>query len=139
SLCCCMLCFFFFQAEDGIRDPLVTGVQTCALPILRGKAFEEDLVVADLNVDAVARARMAHGRKKWLAGRAAGAVERVVISEPYVPKKRARTVVAGAVPLDPLEEVYRGLVLGVRDYVGKNGFRRFVIGLSGGIDCALAA
>jgi len=62
-----------------------------------------------------------------------------VISEPYVPKKRARTVVAGAVPLDPLEEVYRGLVLGVRDYVGKNGFRRVVIGLSGGIDSALTA
>src|SRR5947208_831203 len=29
-----MLFFFFFQAEDGIRDDLVTGVQTCALPIL---------------------------------------------------------------------------------------------------------
>src|SRR5258708_31557353 len=29
-----MLLFFFFQAEDGIRDDLVTGVQTCALPIL---------------------------------------------------------------------------------------------------------
>src|SRR5207247_5448707 len=28
-----LFCFFFFQAEDGIRDPLVTGVQTCALPI----------------------------------------------------------------------------------------------------------
>src|SRR6266536_3728374 len=28
-----ILSFFFFQAEDGIRDPLVTGVQTCALPI----------------------------------------------------------------------------------------------------------
>src|SRR5438105_15539720 len=28
--------FFFFQAEDGIRDPLVTGVQTCALPIWTG-------------------------------------------------------------------------------------------------------
>src|SRR2546425_5584103 len=28
-----MLSFFFFQAEDGIRDKLVTGVQTCALPI----------------------------------------------------------------------------------------------------------
>src|SRR2546425_4078877 len=27
--------FFFFQAEDGIRDKLVTGVQTCALPIYR--------------------------------------------------------------------------------------------------------
>src|SRR5207247_5648597 len=32
---CVVVCFsfFFFQAEDGIRDPLVTGVQTCALPI----------------------------------------------------------------------------------------------------------
>src|SRR2546430_9359341 len=29
-----MLRFFFFQAEDGIRDLTVTGVQTCALPIL---------------------------------------------------------------------------------------------------------
>src|SRR5205809_4325796 len=29
----CLL-FFFFQAEDGIRDVAVTGVQTCALPIL---------------------------------------------------------------------------------------------------------
>src|SRR5215469_17813118 len=31
-----MLCFFFFQAEDGIRDLYVTGVQTCALPISPG-------------------------------------------------------------------------------------------------------
>src|SRR5205823_7303047 len=30
-----ILVFFFFQAEDGIRDKLVTGVQTCALPIWR--------------------------------------------------------------------------------------------------------
>src|SRR2546425_8860522 len=29
--------FFFFQAEDGIRDKLVTGVQTCALPILQSR------------------------------------------------------------------------------------------------------
>src|SRR5438132_941875 len=31
----CFVCFFFFQAEDGIRDHCVTGVQTCALPILK--------------------------------------------------------------------------------------------------------
>src|SRR2546423_2282320 len=31
NMCVCF--FFFFQAEDGIRDKLVTGVQTCALPI----------------------------------------------------------------------------------------------------------
>src|SRR2546421_6112083 len=30
---CFLLFFFFFQAEDGIRDLIVTGVQTCALPI----------------------------------------------------------------------------------------------------------
>src|SRR2546425_9684745 len=38
------LSFFFFQAEDGIRDKLVTGVQTCALPIfmaVREAAFQE--------------------------------------------------------------------------------------------------
>src|SRR2546425_353790 len=33
-LCMVLFVFFFFQAEDGIRDKLVTGVQTCALPIL---------------------------------------------------------------------------------------------------------
>src|SRR2546421_8616318 len=35
-----MLFFFFFQAEDGIRDLIVTGVQTCALPISRGYTTE---------------------------------------------------------------------------------------------------
>src|SRR5437762_6494540 len=33
-----VICFFFFQAEDGIRDTSVTGVQTCALPISRADA-----------------------------------------------------------------------------------------------------
>src|SRR5256885_2876888 len=37
----CHQCFFFFQAEDGIRDYKVTGVQTCALPILRQAMLEE--------------------------------------------------------------------------------------------------
>src|SRR5206468_1811171 len=32
-----LITFFFFQAEDGIRDLIVTGVQTCALPISRGR------------------------------------------------------------------------------------------------------
>src|SRR2546430_13144613 len=33
-----LVSFFFFQAEDGIRDLTVTGVQTCALPIFDGGA-----------------------------------------------------------------------------------------------------
>src|SRR5207253_6433505 len=35
----CMFLFFFFQAEDGIRDGHVTGVQTCALPISQRVGF----------------------------------------------------------------------------------------------------
>jgi len=41
--------------------------------------------------------------------------------------------------LDPLEEVYRALVLGLGDYVRKNGFAKVILGLSGGIDSALTA
>src|SRR2546422_10470824 len=37
----CMFFFFFFQAEDGIRDVAVTGVQTCALPILELSAVPQ--------------------------------------------------------------------------------------------------
>ena len=42
-------------------------------------------------------------------------------------------------PLGEIEEIYAALVLGTRDYVQKNGFKRVVIGLSGGIDSALVA
>jgi NAD+ synthase (glutamine-hydrolysing) len=42
-------------------------------------------------------------------------------------------------PLDDDEEMYAALVLGLRDYVGKNGFTEVVIGLSGGIDSAVTA
>src|SRR2546425_8775052 len=43
-----MSLYFFFQAEDGIRDKLVTGVQTCALPISseRGYTFQAIYIVS---------------------------------------------------------------------------------------------
>src|SRR2546422_681446 len=43
--------FFFFQAEDGIRDVAVTGVQTCALPICLIEASPHDAAKAYLAVD----------------------------------------------------------------------------------------
>ena len=107
--------------------------------IARGKAFEEDLIVADINMEAAARASRTHGRKKFLPRRVASAVEVCVASLPSVPKNRARVIPDMATVLDPLEEVYRALTLGVRDYVKKNGFTRVVIGLSGGVDSALTA
>src|SRR5256885_6885606 len=42
--CVRSLIFFFFQAEDGIRDYKVTGVQTCALPILFGDESDDNAV-----------------------------------------------------------------------------------------------
>src|SRR5690606_40772100 len=51
-----LLFFFFFQAEDGIRDFHVTGVQTCALPI-----FSDDTVLS-LDDPALDQALAAHAR-----------------------------------------------------------------------------
>src|SRR5690348_18155000 len=42
--------FFFFQAEDGIRDGRVTGVQTCALPILPGCVISPDPVIINIPI-----------------------------------------------------------------------------------------
>src|SRR6266446_8747079 len=60
-----VFCFFFFQAEDGIRDYKVTGVQTCALPILAGAmdfpssgvVLVDGVATTSLRDDALARSR----------------------------------------------------------------------------------
>src|SRR3712207_7752365 len=65
-----LLCFFFFfQAEDGIRDIGVTGVQTCALPIFMGSGIAEVAARAGFGVrvvepdeEGLERARRAIGR-----------------------------------------------------------------------------
>src|SRR5207249_2285516 len=51
--------FFCFQAEDGIRDRNVTGVQTCALPILTSKALRQ-AVQAALDMEPIMRAGFGH-------------------------------------------------------------------------------
>ena len=70
----------------------------------------------------------------------AGMVEGTVVEVPAVEGGRPPLVAPPlADPLDPLAEVWGALVLGVRDYVGKNGFRDVVIGLSGGVDSSIVA
>ena len=106
--------------------------------IARANGFVEDLLVVDLNVEAVARTRAAEGRKPGLSRKAAAPIDRVVLKgRPQT--RRARIVASIERLADPLDEVYRALTLGVRDYVTKNGFKQAVIGLSGGIDSALTA
>src|SRR2546421_6045440 len=55
--------FFFFQAEDGIRDLIVTGVQTCALPIYTGRAVVRSAWNSSPRVTAKRAARAARQRR----------------------------------------------------------------------------
>src|SRR5215813_5181026 len=68
-----MFVFFFFQAEDGIRDADVTGVQTCALPI-SGRRHDLARGVDDLDADALSGQRddRLHGRTEVASSSAAG-------------------------------------------------------------------
>src|SRR3989441_9663505 len=61
--------FFFFQAEDGIRDKLVTGVQTCALPISDG---EKQAAILKAEGDRQARILNAEGARQAAILRAEG-------------------------------------------------------------------
>jgi NAD+ synthase len=58
-------------------------------------------------------------------------------------RREGEGLVCAPLPLSPqperLESIYRAMVLGLRDYVGKNGFPGVILGLSGGIDSALSA
>src|SRR2546422_6045911 len=79
--------FFFFQAEDGIRDVAVTGVQTCALPISLDRAAQlARLGLLERRLAAVAQLQ---GRGAHLVGRpgVGGAVERQRSEERRVGKE----------------------------------------------------
>jgi NAD+ synthase (glutamine-hydrolysing) len=67
------------------------------------KAFEEDLLVADINADGKIKSESA------------------------------------PIETDYIEEIYQALVLGTKDYVRKNGFKKVLVGLSGGIDSSFTA
>src|SRR4030043_392359 len=109
--------------------------------IVRGKQFEEDLVLADLDLEAVFRMRLHDPRirRERLSDEEKG-LRRIDLSgknhptpkNPSPPRRDSK-------PLDRLSETYAALVLGTGAYIRKNGFQRVLIGLSGGIDSALTA
>ncbi len=114
-----------FDGRSFVMDK--TGsVVACA------KAFKEDLLVVDIPVKVLVKRS---GRKDTPA--------RVITVEAKPGRDTAKVkdepVGEPARRLDPVEEVYEALKLGLHDYVTKNGFKGTVIGLSGGIDSALVA
>lgn len=128
----------------GGQDELVFDgnsliVDHAGMVLGRGKAFQEDMLIMDLDVDVVGEARSAQTKSPRGTGPITGKVKHIVISKRQPARKRARVVRRVEHPLQPLEEVYQALVTGVRDYVCKNRFRKVLIGISGGIDSALTA
>ena len=122
--------------------------------LAEGRMFEEDLVVADIDLDSVFSARLHDPRLR--KGRAletgepatrielplgggyelpagSGGAATAVSARPAIEKRWARS------PLELVPEVYEALRFGTRDYIVKNGFDKVVLGLSGGIDSALCA
>jgi NAD+ synthase (glutamine-hydrolysing) len=111
--------------------------------IVRGKQFEEDLIIADLDLEGIMMGRLhAPRRRQEVMKLEKGAVEKITIPIEKIPsekKTKLRLHVSSIRHrvLEPLEEIYTALALGTSDYVNKNGFKCVVIGLSGGIDSAL--
>lgn len=110
--------------------------------IARGKQFEEDLVVADLDVEAVFRSRLHDPRNRaepLFPILADVPAPLITLSEPPTGVTRAPLPARDAPVLRGPAEVYWALVTGTRDYVRKNRFEKVIIGLSGGIDSSLVA
>jgi NAD+ synthase (glutamine-hydrolysing) len=131
----------------GGQDELVFDGSSMVLDekgrlIVRGKQFEEDLVVADVDVEAVFRTRL---QAPWWEKGALLLEEQRRRGEKIIISEEPAAVAKPPLPLRQpqvrslLGEVYDALLLGTRDYIGKNRFEKVVIGLSGGIDSSLVA
>ncbi len=107
--------------------------------VARARQFEEDLLVADLNLQGVFRQRLhdPRRRKEHLAD--SEHVELLMLPETGEEMGKPPLQARIESRLEGEAEIYKALILGTRDYVHKNGFRQVVIGLSGGIDSSLTA
>ncbi|HEX7051029.1 MAG TPA: NAD+ synthase [Longimicrobiales bacterium] len=99
--------------------------------------FEETLLVCDIELERVFRARLHDPLQRHAARPVPRGVERRALAG--APRERPPLPPPVAIEHDDLAEVYHALVLGTRDYVKKNGFQHVVLGLSGGIDSSLTA
>lgn len=109
--------------------------------IAQGKRFEEDLIIADLDIEAVFRSRLhdPRWRKGALLVEQQQVVKKVFISDKSASSAKPTLTTRTVQGLDFPAEVYNALVLGTHDYIHKNGFTQTVIGLSGGVDSSLVA
>jgi len=125
-------CAIAYVNQVGGQDELVFDGDSLVVAadgtlVASGAQFAEDLVVVDLPVGSQ-RSRAVTELLPRVEVTGEGPAERPTLATP--PRRPA---------LGDHAEVYAALVLGTRDYLGKNGFSEAVIGLSGGIDSSLVA
>ena len=123
----------------GGQDELVFDGQSFVMDkkgniVARAEAFKEDLLVVDIPIGKLKRRK----RKK---SSAEGGKKAYIVSLAYkgISKQKEPFSTRKVRALDPVAEVYEALKLGLHDYVSKNGFKKTVIGLSGGIDSSIVA
>ena len=114
----------------GGQDELVFDGQSMVIDdrgsiAARAEPFREDMLVVDLDIP--------QRQTKVLVDK------EILVADKPSPRPKPPIARKETKPLEPVAEVYQALLLGLRDYVAKNGFNKVVIGLSGGIDSALVA
>ena len=154
-------CYIAYVNMVGGQDELVFDGQSLVISPdgeieSRGKAFQEDLLITEIDLDHVFRVRLHDPRRR--KDRLSQSLDRPQWNQDDVlvrwkieeagrrqapggarPEKKVLVKSPYTQPLDRLSEIYEALVTGVRDYVRKNSFREVLVGLSGGIDSALVA
>ncbi|MFF2651916.1 NAD+ synthase [Streptomyces sp. NPDC058045] len=131
-------CTTAYLAMTGGQDELVFDGDSIVVDrdgsvIARAPQFSEGCVVLDLELPAAAAEPPSGTVDDGLR------VDHLTLSADPLPAYPAELSGGYAERLDDAEEIYSALVVGLRAYVEKNGFRSVLIGLSGGIDSALTA
>jgi NAD+ synthase (glutamine-hydrolysing) len=126
----------------GGQDELVFDGQSMVFApdgdlLARAPAFEETMLVVDLDLDAAFQHRLHDPRRRKRTS--PSGLTPTVINETVKSDKPGLGPPVMAEPLVREDEVYRALVTGTRDYVHKNGFEKVVVGLSGGVDSSVVA
>jgi NAD+ synthase (glutamine-hydrolysing) len=138
-------CWIAFVNAVGAQDELIFDGQSLVLDengevVVRGPAFEEALLLVDVDATTAVARRLRDARRRSLARARRELPEATAIDVPLQdPARKSPVRPSVAEPLDELEEMRLAIELGLRDYAGKNGFTDVVLGISGGIDSALTA
>jgi NAD+ synthase (glutamine-hydrolysing) len=146
SLVSILFCNLVGGQDELVFDGHSVAIDHTGAVVARAPQFEESITVCELDLGASVGARLRDPRHRAEVRKAAASGAPQVRSlgslrasgRPVMPGSDRMPAVR-ADRLAPEQEVYAALTTGLRDYVEKNGFGGVVLGLSGGIDSALAA